>query len=99
MAGSARKKKLGASWVQEVESEIESLRYMHADMRRRLSELDIEGEALWEMQVRRWRRLEKKLQKLAERAGEGVHPGLAANIENLMARLEETYEELDGLLD
>lgn len=93
------RKPSGLRWVDEIEREIESLRDTRAEIRRRLSELDLEGQALWEDQERRWRRLEVKLRKLASRSTEHVNPGLATNIENLMATLEETYEDLDALLD
>ena len=96
---SGAKKPLGSIWVDEIEREIESLRDIRSEMRRRLNELDLEGEAVWEAQERRWHRLEGKLRKLAARTRDAVHPGLATNIENIVAALEESYQELDGLLD
>jgi hypothetical protein len=99
MSKSGARKPVGAVWIDEIESEIESLRDIRSEMWRRRNELDFEGESIWESQERRWRRLETKLQKLAARKTETVHPGLATNIENLVAALEESYEELDGLLD
>lgn len=92
-------RKLGRAWVDEMESEVEGLRDLRADLRRRLNDSDLEARAVWEDQERRWRRLEMKLRKLAERTSEGVHPGLATNIENLLESLDEAYQELDGLLD
>lgn len=99
MAKSGVKRKLGSAWVEEIESEIESLRDLRAELRRRLSDFDLEGESIWEEQERRWRRLEVKLGKLASRTTEGVSQGLATNIENLVATMEEAYQDLDGLLD
>jgi len=93
------RKPVGSKWVEEIEREIESLRDTRAEIRRRLNELDLEGEALWEDQESRWRRLELKLRKLMARSTERVHPGLATNIENLVASLDETYQDLDSLLD
>ena len=99
MAKSEKKRKLGSAWVDEIEGEIESLRDLRAELRRRLSDFDLEGESIWEEQERRWRRLEVKLGKVAARTTEGVGQGLAINIENLIAKMEEAYEDLDGLLD
>lgn len=92
-------RKLGAGWVDAMEGEVESLRDLRAELRRRISEFDLEAESIWSQQERRWRRLEVKLTKVAERTGEGVHSGLATNIDNLIALMEESYQELDGLLD
>jgi hypothetical protein len=99
MSKSGAKKPPGSAWVDEIESEIESLRDIRSEMWRRRNELDFEGEAIWDSQERRWHRLEGKLRKLDARTTDSVHPGLATNIENLIAALEEAYEELDGLLD
>jgi chromosome segregation ATPase len=99
MSNSGQRRRLGSLWVDETEDEIDGLRDQRAQLRRRLSELDIEGESIWEEQERRWRRLESKLAKLAKRSGSGVGLGLAANIENLVAEIGEAYEDLDGLLD
>ena len=99
MAESSTRKPVGSKWVEEIEREIESLRDTRAEIRPRLNELDLEGEALWEDQENRWRRLEAKLRKLMARSTDHVHPGLATNIENLVARLDETYQDLDSLLD
>lgn len=99
MAKPSTRKPVGSKWVEEIEHEIEALRDTRAEIRRRLNELDLEGEALWEDQEHRWRRLEVKLRKLLARSTDRVHPGLATNIENLVARLDETYQDLDSLLD
>lgn len=99
MAKPSTRKPVGSKWVEEIEREIESLRDTRAEIRRRLNELDLEGEALWEDQESRWRRLEVKLRKLMARSTDHVHPGLATNIENLAASLDETYQDLDSLLD
>lgn len=96
---SGTKRKLGSAWVDEIEGEIDSLRDLRAELRRRLSDFDLEGESIWEEQERRWRRLEVKLAKVAARTTEGVGQGLATNIENLVAAMEEAYQDLDGLLD
>jgi len=99
MAKLGKKRKVGSAWVEEIEGEIESLRDLRAELRRRLSDFDLEGESIWEQQERRWRRLEVKLAKVAARTTEGVNQGLATNIENLVANMEEAYQDLDGLLD
>ena len=99
MASSGNRRELGNLWVEETESEIDDLRDIRAGLRRRVSELDLEGESIWEEQERRWRRLEGKLKKLSARPGTRVNPGLAVNIENLIASIDEAYADLDGLLD
>ena len=55
--------------------------------------------SIWASQERRWRRLEIKLAKVANRKTPGVHHGLATNVENLIEKMDEAYQELDGLLD
>ncbi len=99
MSESGKRRELGASWVEETEAEIDDLRDVRAELRRRLSELDLEGEAIWDEQERRWRRLESKVKKLQARRTARVDRGLAANIENLIALIDEAYDDLDGMLD
>jgi len=96
---SGKRRELGASWVDEIEAEIDHLRDVRAELRRRLSELDLEGEAIWDEQERRWRRLESKLKKVQGRRAARVDRGLATNIENLIALIDEAYGDLDSMLD
>jgi hypothetical protein len=97
------KKKLGASWIRETESTIEELRHTRAEIRRRIREqdddLDQEAEILWAEQEERWLRLEVGLNKVAVQTGDDVAPSLAAEVETLMNDLEDSYEELDALVD
>lgn len=97
------KKKLGAAWIRDTESTIEELRHTRAEIRRRIREqdddLDQEAEILWEEQEERWLRLEVDLNKIAAQAGDEVAPALAAEVESLMNELEDSYEELDALVD
>jgi arsenate reductase-like glutaredoxin family protein len=97
------KKKLGAAWIRETESTIEELRHTRAEIRRRIREqdddLDQEAELLWEEQEERWLRLEVDLNKIAVQTGDDVAPNLAAEVESLMNDLEDSYEELDALVD
>lgn len=90
---------IGSAWVDETEVEVDRLRDVRAELRRRLHELDIEGEEIWDQQERRWRRLESKLTKLGNRSSSSVNLGLATNIDNLMAALDESYVELDDILE
>jgi chromosome condensin MukBEF ATPase and DNA-binding subunit MukB len=84
------KKKLGAAWIRDTESTIEELRHTRAEIRRRIREqdddLDQEAELLWEEQE-------------AVQTGDEVAPSLAAEVESLMNELEDSYEELDALVD
>lgn len=97
------KKKLGAAWIRDTESTIEELRHTRAEIRRRIREqdddLDQEAEILWEEQEERWLRLEVDLNKIAAQTGDEVAPSLAAEVESLMNELEDSYEELDALVD
>lgn len=97
------RKKLGAAWLKDTESTIEELRHTRAEIRRRIREqdddLDQEAEILWEEQEERWQRLEVCLNKIALQTGDEVAPGLAAEVETLMTELEDSYEELDALVD
>lgn len=97
------KKKHGASWIRETESTIEELRHTRAEIRRRIREqdddLDQEAEILWAEQEERWLRLEVGLNKVAVQTGDDVAPSLAAEVESLMNDLEDSYEELDALVD
>jgi hypothetical protein len=97
------KKKLGAAWIRDTESTIEELRHTRAEIRRRIREqdddLDQEAELLWEEQEERWLRLEVDLNKIAVQTGDEVAPSLAAEVESLMTELEDSYEELDALVD
>jgi arsenate reductase-like glutaredoxin family protein len=97
------KKKLGAAWIRETESTIEELRHTRAEIRRRIreqeDELDQEAEILWEEQEERWLRLEVGLNKIAVQTGDDVAPALAAEVETLMTELEDSYEELDALVN
>ena len=97
------KKKLGAAWIRDTESTIEELRHTRAEIRRRIREqdddLDQEAEILWEEQEERWLRLEVGLNKIAVQTGDDVAPSLAAEVESLMTELEDSYEELDALVD
>jgi len=99
----AGKKKLGAAWIRDAESTIEELRHTRAEIRRRIreqdDELDQEAEILWEEQEERWQRLEVDLNKIANQTGDEVAPSLAAEVESLMTELEDSYEELDALVD
>jgi benzoyl-CoA reductase/2-hydroxyglutaryl-CoA dehydratase subunit BcrC/BadD/HgdB len=99
----ASRKKRGASWISDTESTIEELRHTRAEIRRRIREqdddLDQEAEILWEEQEERWQRLEVGLNKVAVQTGDDVAPSLAAEIESLMNELEDSYEELDALVD
>lgn len=97
------RKRLGAAWIRDAESTIEELRHTRTEIRRRIREqdddLDQEAEILWEEQEERWQRLEVALNKINIQAGEEVAPTLAAEIESLMTELEDSYEELDALVD
>jgi arsenate reductase-like glutaredoxin family protein len=97
------KKKLGSAWIRDTESTIEELRHTRAEIRRRIREqdddLDQEAEILWEEQEERWLRLEVDLNKIAIQIGDDVAPSLAAEVESLMNDLEDSYEELDALVD
>lgn len=97
------KKKLGAAWISDTESTIEELRHTRAEIRRRIREqdddLDQEAQILWEEQEERWLRLEVGLNKIAMQTGDEVAPSLAAEVESLMTELEDSYEELDALVD
>ncbi len=97
------KKKLGSAWIRDTESTIEELRHTRAEIRRRIREqdddLDQEAELLWEEQEERWLRLEVGLNKIAVQTGDDVAPSLAAEVETLMTELEDSYEELDALVD
>jgi arsenate reductase-like glutaredoxin family protein len=97
------KKKLGAAWIRDTESTIEELRHTRAEIRRRIREqdddLDQEAQLLWEEQEERWLRLEVGLNKIAVQTGDDVAPSLAAEVESLMTELEDSYEELDALVD
>lgn len=97
------KKRLGAAWIRDTESTIEELRHTRAEIRRRIREqdddLDQEAELLWEEQEERWLRLEVGLNKIAVQTGDEVAPSLAAEVESLMTELEDSYEELDALVD
>lgn len=99
----ASKKKRGASWIRDTESTIEELRHTRAEIRRRIREqdddLDQEAEILWAEQEERWLRLEVGLNKVAVQTGDDVAPSLAAEVESLMNDLEDSYEELDALVD
>lgn len=99
MSKSKTRRVISAGWVDETETEVDRLRDIRSELRRSLHELDFEGEEIWEQQERRWRRLESKLTKLAERSGSSVNLGLATNIENLMAALDESYVELEDLIE
>ena len=96
-------KKLGAAWIRDTESTIEELRHTRAEIRRRIREqdddLDQEAEILWAEQEERWLRLEVGLNKIAVQTGDDVPPSLAAEVELLMNDLEDSYEELDALVD
>ena len=97
------KKKLGAAWLRETESTIEELRHTRMEIRRRIREqdddLDPEAEILWGEQEERWLRLEVGLNKIAVQTGDDVAPNLAAEVESLMNELEDSYEELDALVN
>lgn len=97
------KKKLGSAWIRDTESTIDELRHTRAEIRRRIREqdddLDQEAELLWEEQEERWLRLEVGLNKIAVQTGDDVAPSLAAEVESLMNELEDSYEELDALVD
>ena len=97
------KKKLGAAWIRDTESTIEELRHTRTEIRRRIREqdddLDQEAELLWEEQEERWLKLEVDLNKIAVQTGDDVAPSLAAEVESLMTELEDSYEELDALVD
>ena len=97
------KKKLGAAWIRDTESTIEELRHTRAEIRRRIREqddvLDPEAEILWGEQEERWLRLEVGLNKIAVQTGDAVAPNLAAEVEALMNELEDSYEELDALVN
>lgn len=93
-----QRRTLGPVWVQETEDEVDGLRDQRIQLRRRLSELDIEAESIWDEQEGRWRRLEKKLAKLEKRSGSGVNLDLAANVEILVAAIGEAYRDLEELL-
>ena len=97
------KKQLGAAWLRDTESTIEELRHTRAEIRRRIREqeddLDQETEILWGEQEERWLRLEVGLNKIAVQTGDDVAPNLAAEVESLMNELEDSYEELDALVN
>ena len=97
------KKRLGAAWIRDTESTIEELRHTRAEIRRRIREqdddLDQEAQILWEEQEERWLRLEVGLNKIAVQTGDEVAPSVAAEVESLMTELEDSYEELDALVD
>ena len=94
---------IGAAWIRDTESTIEELRHTRAEIRRRIREqdddLDQEAEILWAEQEERWLRLEVGLNKIAVQTGDDVAPSLAAEVELLMNDLEDSYEELDALVD
>ena len=97
-------KQLGAAWIRDTESTIEELRHTRAEIRRRIREqdddLDQEAEIFWAEQEERWLRLEVGLNKIAAvQTGDDVAPSLAAEVESLMNELEDSYEELDALVD
>ena len=97
------KKRLGAAWIRDTESTIEELRHTRAEIRRRIREqdddLDQEAQILWDEQEERWLRLEVGLNKIAVQTGDEVVPSVAAEVESLMTELEDSYEELDALVD
>ncbi len=97
------KKRLGAAWIRDTESTIEELRHTRAEIRRRIREqdddLDQEAQILWDEQEERWLRLEVGLNKIAVQTGDEVAPSVAAEVESLMTELEDSYEELDALVD